>query len=328
MKTTWIKLGIVVLIIGLAAMGCEEAGTASGPSVDGVDTAQLTAGVDSSDLADISDYEGSVPADEGEVLEAIGSGLAVIFASFSDYTESNDPPETGIVTDPTDLFTADYDLEPFPNSFSITANITNEDLDMSSGTSNTGILRASGEAGISVDLTLSENDVGPERLEVESSLDEIDIEVSSPVTYNGFDDVPDVTVVGGRVAMAINANVDADPAYDGTGEMTNLSAAYAMSSIIRIAISVGGNAGYTGPVGNYIAELQLGDSETIVLTEAMLADETGELLSQYLEQVIEPNVFSLTVDRYNDAGTSVEQQYGPYSVDDIIALVEEMQTGM
>lgn len=316
MKTRWIKLGIVVLIVGLAAMGCEEAGTASGPSVDGVDTAQLSETADESSLTSISGT-GISPTNKTQVLDTIGSGIDLMISVFEDYTDANPDwePTTGTLQlTPEGLF----DLDAPPTEAGVTGTLDGEEFDFSGLLGTSGTMDVSGTAGVTATMTWREttDELGdtyydPDFIDVTSTFEDVTADMTD------IDDLGTVFVPAGRLAMSANANVQVDPSYDANGFVTQVSAAYAVSAVAQLAISVDSTSAFDY-TGNFVAEMSLGVDDQLVLSEAMFEDQ--QALEDYLEARVNQVNLTLTVEHWNDAGDALLQTY-EYSRQDIFDYI-------
>lgn len=324
MKTTWIKLGIVVLIVGLAAMGCEEAGTASGPSVDGVDTAQLTETADESSLTSISGT-GIAPTDKTQVLDTIGSGIDLMISVFEDYTDANPDwePTTGTLElTPEDLF----DLDQPPTEAGITGTLDGEEFDFSEvGFGTSGTMEVSGTAGVAATMTWREftdefgwTEYYPDFIDVTSTFENVTADMT------GIDDSDTVFVPAGRLAMSANANVQVDPSYDGDGFVTQVGAAYAVSAVAQLAISVDSTSEFDY-TGNFVVEMSLGVNDQLVLSEAMFEDE--QALEEYLEARVNQVNLTLTVKHWNNAGDELLETY-TYSQQEIFDYISSQASDL
>lgn len=312
MNKIWIRLGIVVLVVTLAALGCDSGTGATGPSVTGVDPASLSATVDTSDLSDVSGGQGLSPTTKTQVLDTIGSGMEILFENLDDFMMANDwePTPDSYSTIPSNLF----ELPEPPDSFSLMGSFSGETINFATNTGNIGTLVGSGIVDLSGTLSWNDSLDTAERVTVQSSLDEVVVDVTDAANQL----VSNLSVPSAALAMAINANLDVDPTYDGEGFVTSLDATYAMSAIVRLAISVESSNSLDYD-GNFILTLELGDSETIAVTEELMEDPAA--FSDYLDARIQPNILTLTIQQYSDDKTTPETLY-TYSKQDILDYLE------
>lgn len=317
MKKALLRFLVIIGAVLVAIVACDNpAGSDdSGPDVDGVDAASLSADVSSDDLGTVGG--GTAPTDKFEVLDSIGLGLEVVGINVEDFLDYNYDwePVTGTLTiDPEDLF----ELEEAPDGpISISGSLEDESMDFTqSFYDNDGTATISGTFNVTATVPWNETVDSPSSVTVTSSLDEVVAEV-----VDVTNEYETVFVPAGKLALAVNANLEAIPTYDAEGYVTRMEGAYAISAILRLAITVD-SSDSEDTTGNYILRVELGDAEDIVITEAMMEDD--DVLGDYLDERIVPDVLEITVDVYDSAGTTVVDTY-TYSKQDLIDYFESFE---
>ncbi len=315
-----INLSMAVLAALIFLAGCAGGGTSSSGSGSGI---SLSNPVTTADFSS-TDYSGgaiALPEDAEDSLELAGYLLEpVVLNSFTylaglyatstldDWLNAN-----FALTTPTEdleaLFSALMNKHAFPSTIlGVEAN------DAPFGT----FAQLGGEVTGTIDTVFYDDEETKAASEVFSlSLDNIDYDIIAPLASTT------TSVEEGRLTFSLNLNATLDYTYDDSGVLTSADCEYSISLRGMLALSGSYNLDNdlktTGDQmqGHVLADFAFDDSDSIILTAAMLVDHS------LIGAVIGPDNFSFSIQAYGDpAGDAVVDD--SLSLEDLFSLIEDM----
>jgi hypothetical protein len=327
----------VILAAVLVITACESAGAGDGtggvPGADPVSQVTLADSATAEDLTPFTPYAGTATAvaTKSDALLLLGDSLMSVIAEVESYLDYQDtignpwePTNTGSTISVTPEELMDEGLEAPPREVSVTATLVNEAID------DMLTLSASGTMGANLSWDSNDNPTS-----ISAS---VNASFGTPLrglildtgTYNSGN-----RIYGGRVYGAVRTNMgvaiswrsESDPEYDYTYYYPrSVSANMAMSARLSIAISAEADfdsTTYRPVYGHLIATIAWDPTVSINITQAMLDDDSGEQLSNYLEsiEVAEP---TMTIDVYDDEGDTSPTRH-TYTIDQIVQILEDAQ---
>ena len=311
-------LGAVVIMILTACLNPVDSEEPSGPSVENVEQATLTASVTPND--DLASIGGDTAvSDKDSALMALLQAMQLGGANMSDFLASNpswEPASGAVTTVPSDLFERD---QP-PEEFSVTSTLPAEVIDFALKTTNEGQVTGSGSADVEVTLDLGQAESIMERVIASATLDEIGLTVTGDTPISNS--IMDASIPAGKLLFALNLNVDIDPTYDEDNTLVSAEIAYSVSAVVEFAFTLE-STNSADPVGSFVATLTVGDAETLALDDALLADPNA--LSAYLEQKLNLDELSFTIVQHENDLSGVAATHS-YTLDDLLAFFESAGT--